>query len=128
MGWDSVIFLAAIVGISPDLYEAATMDGANKWKQIKHVTLPSLMPIISITLILSIGRVMDTGFESIFTLYNATVYPVADVFSTYIYRVGIGGGQFSYITALGLFQNVANMILLIVANRMSKSISGNGIW
>lgn len=128
MGWDSIIFLAAIAGIDPTLYEAAIVDGANKWKQIRHVTLPAIVPIISILLILSIGRVLDTGFESIYTLYNPNVYSVADVFSTYIFRVGLGGGQFSYITALGLFQNVVNLCLLLLANRLSKMASGNGIW
>jgi putative aldouronate transport system permease protein len=128
MGWDSVIFLAAIVGIDTALYEAAVVDGANKWKQILHITLPSLVPIMSIVLILAVGRVMDTGFAAIYTLYNQNVYGVADVFSTYIYRVGIGGGQFSYVTALGLFQNIVNMILLVLANRISKYISGNGLW
>jgi putative aldouronate transport system permease protein len=128
IGWDSIIYLAAIAGIDPTLYEAAIVDGANKWKQTMYIKLPSLAPIITISLILASGRIMDTGFESIYTLYNPNVYSVADVFSTYSYRVGIGGGQFSYITALGLFQNISNGLLVIFSNKISRRISENGLW
>lgn len=128
VGWNSIIFMAAISGIDTTLYEAAIVDGASKWKQVIYITLPSILPLITVLLILSIGRIMDTGFDAIYMLYSPKVYEVADVFSTYSYRVGIGRGQFSYVTALGLFQNVVNLILLLFANKMSKIITQNSLW
>lgn len=128
VGWDSILYIAAIVGIDPSLYEAAIVDGASRWKQTIHITIPSIMPIITICLILSIGRIFDTGFEQIYMFYNAKIDPVIDVFATYAYRVGIGNGQFSYITALGLFNNIVGIILVLGANKISKKVSDQGIW
>lgn len=128
VGWDSILYIAAIVGIDLSLYEAAIVDGASRWKQTIHITIPSIMPIITICLILSIGRILDTGFEQIYMFYNAKIDPVIDIFSTYAYRVGIGNGQFSYITALGLFNNLVGIILVLGANRISRKISDQGIW
>lgn len=127
-GWDSILYIAAITGIDLSLYEAAIVDGANRWKQTVHITLPSIMPIITICLILSVGRILDTGFEQIYMFYNAKIDPVIDVFATYAYRVGIGNGQFSYITALGLFNNLIGIILVLGADRISKKVTDQGIW
>lgn len=128
MGWDSILYIAAIVGIDLSLYEAAIVDGASRWKQTIHITIPSIMPIITICLILSIGRILDTSFEQIYMFYNARIDPVIDVFATYSYRIGIGNGQFSYITALGLFNNIIGIILVLGANKISRKISDQGIW
>lgn len=128
VGWDSILYLAAISGVDPNLYEAATVDGAGRWKQTLHVTLPSILPVVVITLILSISRVLDTGFDQIYMFYNPRVDPVLDVFDTFSYRVGIGRGEFSFVTALGLFRNVVGLVLVLGANRLSKAVSEHGIW
>ncbi len=128
VGWDSILYLAAIAGIDSSLYEAATVDGAGKWKQCLHVTLPSIMPVIAICLILSIGRVLETSFDQIWMFYSAKVDAVIDVFDTYSYRVGIGRGEFSYVTALGLFRNIVGLALVFAANRISRRVSEHGIW
>ncbi len=128
VGWDSILYLAAIVGIDTTLYEAATVDGAGRWQQCLRITIPSVMPVIVICLILSIGRVMDTGFDQVFMFYTPKVESVLDVFDTYSYRVGIGNGQFSYVTALGLFRNIVGLVLVLGANRVSRLVSEHGIW
>jgi putative aldouronate transport system permease protein len=128
VGWDSIIYLAAIAGIDPTLYEAAIVDGANRWKQTLYVTLPCLLPVMTILLILSFGRIMDAGFDEIYMLYSPNTYPVGDVFSTYSYRVGIQTGKYSYIAALGLFQNVVNMSMLFIVNKISQTVSENSLW
>ncbi len=128
VGWDSILYLAAITGVDPNLYEAATVDGAGRWKQTLHITLPMMLPVIVITLILNVGRVLDTGFDQIFMFYNPKVDGVLDVFDTFSYRIGIGRGEFSFVTALGLFRNVVGLVLVLGANRFSKSVSEHGIW
>jgi putative aldouronate transport system permease protein len=128
VGWDSILYLAAIVGIDMTLYEAARVDGAGRWRQMLHITLPSLMPVIVICLVLSIGRILDTGFDQVFMFYNPKVDAVIDIFDTYSYRIGIGAGQFSFITALGLFRNIVGLLLVLGANRVSRLVSEHGIW
>jgi putative aldouronate transport system permease protein len=128
VGWDSIIYLAAIAGIDPSLYEAAIVDGANRWKQITHITIPCIMPVMTVLLILSFGRIMETGFDEIYMLLSPSTYSVGDVFATYIYRVGIGRGQFSYATAIGLFQNAVNLIILVSVNKLSKVVTENSLW
>lgn len=128
VGWDSIIYLAAIAGIDPTLYEAAIVDGASRWKQITHVTIPSLLPVMSVLLILSFGRILDAGFDEIYMFLNPNTQIVGDVFSTYSFRVGIGKSQFSYITALGLFQNIVNMIVLLTCNKMSRVLTEHSLW
>ncbi|WP_028612418.1 ABC transporter permease [Paenibacillus harenae] len=128
VGWGAIIYLAAIAGIDPQIYEAAIVDGANKWKQILHITLPSMMGVIVILLLLRLGHVLDVGFEQIFVLYNPLVYDVADVIETYVYRVGIQQAQFSFTTAVGLFKAVIGLMLVTLANHGAKKLGQEGIW
>ena len=128
VGWDSIIYLAAIVGVDQALYEAATVDGASRFKQVFHITLPALLPVISVCMILNLGRLMSTGFDQIYMLMTPNTQKVGDVFSTFIYRVGIQNGQYSFTTAIGLFQNVVNCILVVTVNMITKRMTGNGIW
>jgi putative aldouronate transport system permease protein len=129
VGWGSIVYLAAITGINPDLYEASRIDGANRWKQTLHITLPGILPIIVILFILKIGHMLDVGFEKIILLYNPNTYETADMISTFVYRKGLEGSfEFSYATAVGLFQAAVNFILLIMANRISKKVSENSLW
>lgn len=128
VGMSSVYYLAAISSIDPTLYEAATIDGANKWQQTWHITLPGLTSIITVLLILQIGSLLSIGFEQIFLLYNPMVYEVADVISTYTYRLGIEETQFSLTTAIGLTQSTVNFILLYIANRTSRKLAGWSMW
>jgi len=123
VGWGAIIYLAALSGISSDYYEAAQLDGANKIQQFFHITLPQLLPTISIMMILRVGGLIGGGFDQIYNLYNTQVYDVADVLDTFIYRYGIGGGQFSLGTAVGLFQNVINITLLLSANKVVEIIN-----
>lgn len=120
--------MAALAGIDPQLYEAAVIDGANKWKQIWHITLPSLASTIIILLVLRLGHVMDVGFEQIFVLYNPLVYSVGDVIETYVYRVGITQADFSFSTAVGLFKSFVGLILVIMANKLANKMGQNGVW
>ncbi|MBD2847990.1 sugar ABC transporter permease [Paenibacillus sp. IB182496] len=129
VGWGSIIYLAAISGINPELYEAATIDGANKWRQTINVTLPGILPIIIILFILKMGNMLEIGFEKIILLYNPNTYVTADVINTFVYRKGLGESfEFSYATAVGLFQAVINFILLILANRFSRKVSDSSLW
>lgn len=127
-GWGTVIFLAALSGIDPSLYEAAKMDGAGRFRQIWHVTLPGISGVIVVLLILRLGQVMDVGFEQVFLMSNAAVSQVADIFDTYVYRNGVLNGQFSYTSAVGLFKSAVATILVISANKLSKSIGQGGLY
>ncbi|WP_135548844.1 ABC transporter permease [Paenibacillus cymbidii] len=127
-GWGTIIFLAAITGINPHLYEAAVMDGANKWRQIIHVTLPCMMPVITLMLIIRLGHILDVSMEQILVFYNPLVYSVGDIIDTWVYRIGIMEGRFSFASAVGLFKSVVALILVWGANRLSKRFSGSGIW
>jgi len=127
-GWGSIIYLAALSGIDPELYEAATLDGINRWQKIRFINIPCISDTIVIMLLLEIGRLMDVGFEQIYVLSNPTVYSVGDVLSTYIYRVGIGNAQFSITTAIGLFQSFVGLILILTANFVSKKLFDKNIW
>ena len=127
-GWGSIIYLAAVSAIDPELYEAARIDGANKIGQIWHITLPGIKPTIAILLILRMGSMMDVGFEHIYNLQNPAVFDVADVISTYVFRVGIRGAQYSYTTAIGLFQSVISLILVYSTNRITRALGENSLW
>jgi len=127
-GWDSIIFLAAIAGIDAELYEAATVDGASRFRQIFCVTLPCLMPTIVIILIMWVGNILSVGYEKIILMYNPLTYETADVINTYVYRRGIGGGDFSFGAAVGMFQSVVNMIVIVAANTLSRKISETSLW
>lgn len=127
-GYNAIIYLAAITGIDATLYEAARIDGASKWQQICHVTLPGILPTIVLMLILKVGYILDTGFEQVLVFYNPAVYDVADIIQTYVYRIGLGQANFSLATALGLFNSVVAFILIISANMISKKTLGRSIW
>ncbi|CAI6084058.1 ABC transporter permease [Cohnella sp. JJ-181] len=124
-GWGSIIYLAAIAGIDPQLHEAAIIDGAGRFKRMIYITLPMLVPVISIMLILSMGSILDAGFDQIFNMYNAQVMDVADIIDTYVYRIGLINANYSYSTAVGLFKSVVALILVLGVNRIVKAIGGN---
>jgi putative aldouronate transport system permease protein len=126
-GFNAIIYLAALSSIDPTYYEAAVVDGANKWKQITKVTLPSLVPTIVLTFILATGKIMEVGFDRIFVLQNPVVKNMTDVVPTFIYEMGIQQGEFSLTTAMGLFDSVISLILVLVANRLAK-MSGNALF
>lgn len=128
MGWSTIIFLAALTGISPSLYEAAKIDGANRWNQLVHVTLPGMLPSIVILLLLKVGNVLDVGFEQIYVFLNPLTYPVGEVLDTYSFRTGILSGQFSITTAIGLFKSIIGFVLLVSANRLSNKLTGEGLY
>ncbi len=127
-GWGSIIYIAALSGIDQQLYEAAIVDGANKIKQIWHVSIPGILPTIIIMLILSLGSILSIGYEKIILMYNASTYETADVINTYVYRRGIIGGEYSFGTAVGMFQSIINFMFIIAANRISKKISTISLW
>lgn len=120
IGWGTIIYLAALASIDSQMYEAAVLDGANRWKQTLFITIPSILPVIAILLILRVGSVLDAGFDQVLTLYSPAVYGVADTLDTYVYRIGLQNFQFSLTTAVGLFKNVVGLILVLFANFITK--------
>ncbi len=128
VGWGSIIYLSAITGIDPQLYEAAMMDGAGRFRQVLHVTLPGIAGVVVIMLILSVGGIMNAGFEQVFTLYSPAVYNVADIIDTFVYREGIGKLNYSYATAVGMFKSVVAMILVLGTNFIARKMGQEGIW
>nr|WP_272928148.1 ABC transporter permease subunit [Bacillus sp. USDA818B3_A] len=127
-GWGTIIFLAAVAGVNPQLYEAAKIDGASKLRQIWHITLPGIKNVIIVLFILRLGSIMDVGFEQVFLMANGAVSNVADVFETYVYRNGIQSGQFSYTTAVGLFKSVIGLVLVVFANWLAERFGEEGIY
>ena len=127
-GWGSIIYLAAISGIDTEMYESAKIDGASRWKQLIYITLPNIIPTAMIMLILDIGKVMSIGFEKVFLMQNSMNIGVSEIISTYVYNVGILDVQFSYSTAIGLFNSIINLIMLILANWVSKKVTQVGLW
>ncbi|MEG1753452.1 MAG: ABC transporter permease subunit, partial [Christensenella sp.] len=128
VGWSSIVYLAAISGIDPGLYEAATIDGAGRWRQLWNVTLPSLVPTITILLIMRMGNVMTLGYEKIILLYNPTIYETADIVSSFIYRRGLLDMSYGFSTAVGLFNSAVNCVLLWLANFISRRLTENSLW
>ena len=130
LGWGTILYLAAIAGINPSLYEAAEVDGANHFQRVWHVTIPCILPTITTLLILDIGGLVGSGgaFEKVFLLYNPMTYETADIISTFVFRMGLGSGNYSYATAVGLFEALLNLMLLTIANKVSKKVSGSGLW
>lgn len=128
LGWGTILYLAAMTNINTELYEAAKIDGANHFKQILHVTIPGILPTIVTLLILDIGGIMGSNFEKIILLYLPATYEKADVISTYVYRMGITGGNFSYATAVGLFEGVIGLILVMSANLISRKLTETSLW
>lgn len=127
-GYEAIIYLAAIAGINPTLYEAAKVDGATRLQMIRHVTIPSILPTILVMFIMKTGNLLRIGYEKVLLLYNPMTYEVADVFSTYVYRIGLLQANYSYASAVGLFEALVSMILLILANTFSKRLGGSGLW
>lgn len=128
IGWDSIIYLAALTGVSRDLYEAADLDGASKLKQVFYVTLPGILPTIITMLLLKIGNILNVGYEKVILLYNEATYETADVISSYVYRKGLQEFDWSFSTAVGLFNSVINFTLLIISNKISKKVSETSLW
>ncbi|MFR4352970.1 MAG: ABC transporter permease [Roseburia sp.] len=127
-GWSAIIYLAALTGVSPELYEAAKIDGATRFQRARHISLPCIMPTIVVTFILQIGTLMSIGYEKIILLYNPVTLEAADVISSYTYRTGLVEGNYSFASAVGLFNSAINLILVIIANRMSKKVSEVSLW
>jgi putative aldouronate transport system permease protein len=127
-GFESIVYLAAIAGISPTLYESARVDGASRWQMVWRITLPCILPTIIIMLIIRIGNLVEVGFEYIILLYQPATYRTADVVSTYVYRTGLQGTQYDLATAAGLFNAVIAFVLVFTANRISRKVSSTSLW
>lgn len=127
-GFNAIIYIAALSGIDPQLYEAAIIDGANRWKQTLHVTIPGILPTIVIMLIMRIGRLLEVGYETIILLYQPATYETADVLNTFIYRYGLQNGDYGLATAAGFFNAVVGFILVYMANRISRKVSETSLW
>lgn len=127
VGWGTIVYLAAISAINPNLYEAAVMDGANRWKQTLYITLPSMFPTILVLFLLNIGNFLELGFDQIYNLLTPMTYSVGDIIETYVYRAGVLQGQYSMTTAIGLFQSVIGFALLWIFNRLARK-TGQGLW
>jgi putative aldouronate transport system permease protein len=128
IGWGTILYLAAMAGIAPELYEAAMIDGANRLQQARHITLPGITFVIVILLIFAIGGLLNAGFEQILLLYSPPVYQVSDIIDTYVYRSGLLGMQYSFATAVGLFKSILAMTLLLGANWVARRLGQTGIW
>lgn len=128
LGWDSIIYFAALTAIDAELYEAATVDGAGRWHRMWHITIPGILPTIVMLLILRIGNLMSLGWDRIYLLQSEIVYETSDVISTYVYRTGLVQTQYSYATAVGLMNSVVNVILLFSANAFARRVSENSLW
>ena len=128
VGWGSIVYLAAMSGVDEELYEAARIDGVGKLRQIWHVTLPGILPTIVVMLLLKLGAVMDVGYEKIILLYNSATYSTADVISTYVYRKGIQEYNWSYASAVGLFNSAINFALILMANALSRRLNETSLW
>lgn len=128
IGWESIIYMAALTGIDQEQYEAARIDGATRLQQMWRITLPGILPVIVIMFILRVGNLLNVGFEKIILLYNPVIYETADVISSFVYRKGLLEFDWSYSTAVGLFNSLINLVLLISANRLSRRVTKNSLW
>lgn len=128
MGWGTIIYFAALSGVDPQLYEAAEIDGARKWKQMLNITLPAITPTIVIMLILNCNNIVNAGFDQIFMLYSALVYDVADIIDTYVYRIGIQKADYSFSTAAGMFKSIIALVMILIVNFVAKKTGNEGIW
>lgn len=128
MGWSAIIFLAALMGIDPSLFEAATVEGASAWQRVRHITLPSIRPVIVMVVLLRLGTILDAGFNQIFMLYSLPVYSVADIIDTWIYRQGLLEFRFGLATAVGLFKGLFGLMLIVVSNKLIKRRTGSGLY
>ncbi len=127
-GFATIIYLAALAGVNPELHEAAIMDGASKWKRVMHVDIPSILPTIVILLILALGNIMGIGFEKAFLMQNDLNYATSNIIPTYVYEIGIQKAQYSFSTAIGLFNSVVNIILIVTVNRIAKKLTETSLW
>jgi putative aldouronate transport system permease protein len=128
MGWNSIIYIAALASVDPSLYEAATVDGANRFQKIRHIDFPMILPTAVILLVMSAGQLMNLGFEKVFMMQNNLNLAVSEVISTYVYKIGITHTQYSYSTAINLFNTVVNVILLVTVNQVSRRLTENSLW
>jgi len=127
-GYSSIIYLAVLSGINPELHEAAIVDGASKLQRIRHIDIPGILPTAIILLILNVGQIMNVGFEKVFLMQNPLNMQTSEVLTTYVYRVGLAGGQFSFAAAVGLFNSVINLILLLIVNEIAKKLGDTSLW
>jgi len=128
LGYNTVVYLAAMTGVDPSLYEASSIDGAGRWKQTLHITLPSIAPFIALMTILSLGNILNAGFDQIFNLYNASVYETGDIIDTLVYRLGMINRQYSLSTAVGLFKSVISMILMLISYKLADKYAGYRVF
>lgn len=128
VGWNSIIYLAAITNINPELYESAHVDGANTFQKMWHITIPGIFPIISIMLILRVGELLTVGYEKVLLLYSPLIYETADVISTYVYREGLIGLKYSYTTAINMFVSIVSLVMILTSNYIAKKMGQEGIW
>ena len=128
VGWGTIIYLATMSSINPELYEAAVVDGASRWRRAISITLPGILPVTAILLILSMSQILNAGFDQIFNLYNTLVYEIADIIDTYIYRVGLQSFEFEFATAVGLTKNVIALVLVLTVDRVVRRFTGYGLW
>jgi len=128
MGWASILYIATLAGVNPELHEAAIVDGASKWQRIWRIDLPSILPTIIVLLILDAGHIMNIGFEKTFLMQTPPNLSKSEVISTYVYKIGIQGAQFSYASAIGMFNNAINFIVLLAVNRAANKTTNNGLW
>ncbi len=127
-GWGAIIYLAALSGINPELYEAATIDGATKFQRILHIDIPAILPTVTILLVLRVGAIMSLGFEKAFLMQTPLNLDYSEIISTYVYKVGLQGAQFSFGSAVGLFNSVINLALLLIVNRAARALGGTSLW
>ena len=127
-GWDTILYIAAILKINPALYEAAKMDGASTWQQMRYITLPAMFSTVITVFILNLGFFMNAGFDQVFNLMNDSVLSVIDILDTYVYRIGLMNGQYAYATAASLFKGVIGLVLILGTHFISKKITGKGVW
>ena len=130
VGWNSIVYLAALTGIDQEQYEAASLDGAGRFQKMRYITIPGIIPTITIMFIMNLGKVMSVGYEKIILLSNPATYENAQVISSYVYQVGLASAypQFSYATAIGLFQSVVNLVLVLLGNKICRKLNGSGLW
>jgi len=127
-GWGSIIYMAALAGVDPTLHEAAVVEGANKLQRIRHVDIPSIMPVIAIMLIMRFGQIMSVGYEKVYLMQNPLNLEVSETISTYVYKIGLLNRQYSYSTAIGLFNGIINFALIILMNKVIEKMTGSGLW
>ena len=128
MGWSAIIFIAALMGIDVSLFEAAMVEGANSWQRVRYITIPAILPVIVTVLILKLGTILDAGFNQIFMLYSPQVYSVGDIIDTWVYRQGLLEFEFGLATAVGLFKGVFGMVLVLLANWLSRKLTESSLF